>query len=53
MRIFRCDRCEDKPVLGSRTCGSCGKPVTILNWIYTHLAVIVGILAFAVYQFIR
>lgn len=40
--LFRCNNCEHKPALGATSCGSCGRPITIFNWIYTHFVLIIG-----------
>lgn len=53
MHLFRCDHCEHKPRLGATTCGACGRPVTIFNWIGTHFILLIGIIFAALYLFIR
>lgn len=50
LHLFRCNHCEDKPRLGDTTCGTCGRPVTFLNWIGTHFVLIIGAIVAGVYM---
>ena len=49
LHLFRCDHCEQKPRLGATTCGACGRPVTFLNWMGTHLVLLIGAIIAAAY----
>lgn len=53
VHFFRCNHCEQKLRLGITSCGSCGRPVTLLNWITTHLVLLTGIMIAGVYLFSR
>lgn len=53
LHLFHCDNCEHKPRLGATTCGACGRPVTFLNWISTHLVLLVGIVFAGLYLISR
>ena len=53
LHLFLCDHCDQKPPIGATTCGACGRRVTFLNWIGTHLVLLVGIVFAGVYLIAR